>query len=128
MSTEEGARSYARTVEMLADGSAQIEMSEELHGLLMALGEEAKARSSKVKGSMTVTLDLSVEPTGIVGVDYSIKTKKPDPRRPGSVLWLTKGGNLSPQNPRQQNLPLREVGGSNEGPAREVRDAGAREV
>ena len=125
---EEGARSFARFVEMVSDGACQLEASAELHKLCCALREDASARSNASKGELTVRFALTVEPSGVVGVAYEIKRKEPTPSRPKGVLWLTKGGNLSAQNPRQQTLPLREVSGTAE-PAREVRDdVSAREV
>lgn len=124
----EGPRSFARFIEMVSDGACQSEASAELLKLCNTLREDAAARSATSKGEITLRIGLAVEPSGVVGVAYDVKIKEPPKARPKGVLWLTKGGNLTPQNPRQQTLPLREVGGTAE-PAREVRDdAAAREV
>jgi len=115
---DEGARSFARLIEQVADGDAQRALSDELHALCTRLREEAQARGTDVGGELTLTLKLKVEPSDVVGVSYEIKSKLPGPRRSKGVMWLTKGGNLTPSNPRQQRLPLKEVGGAE----REVRD------
>jgi hypothetical protein len=125
---EEGPHSFAHQIALMCDGETNAEASEEMHDLLKRLRAEASARRKKVKGTLKLELTLEVDDNDVVGLSYSIKCKAPEPRRQTQVLWLSKGGNLSPENPRQQKLPLREVGGRDE-PAREVRDTGTtREV
>lgn len=125
---DEGARSFARFVEMVADGALHSEASEALHKLVCALEDDALDTHSTSKGELTIKVKLAVEPNGVVSVTYDLKAKEPVPTRPKGVLWLTKGGNLTPQNPRQQRLPLHEVS-IEAGPAREVGGATkAREV
>ena len=106
---EEGPRSFARFLEQVADGQAQLDLSDELYRLCLRLREEALAQTSAVTGELDLKLTIRVEPTGIVAIAYGIKRKEPAPKRPGSIMWLTEGGNLTPQNPRQQTLPLVDV-------------------
>ena len=108
---EEGPRSFARFVEQVADGQCHNDLSQELHELLKVCGNDANARRDVSRGKLTLELSLKVdpEPGRVVGVVYSIKTKHPEKKRPAGLFWLTKGGNLTVENPRQQTLPLREV-------------------
>lgn len=125
---DEGARSFSRFVEMVADGAMVSEASEALHKLVCSLEDDALETHSTSKGELTLKVKIAVEPNGVVSIVYDLKAKEPVPTRPKGVLWLTKGGNLTPHNPRQQKLPLREVGGTEES-AREVGGATkAREV
>jgi hypothetical protein len=118
---EEGPRSFAHTMATICDGELNSAASEELHAAVKYLEEEAAGRRSKVKGKFKLEIDLQVDDNGTVLFAYSIKTKVPEPRRQAAVMWITKGGNLSTENPRQTKLPLREVSSRRE-PAREVED------
>ena len=124
---EEGPRSFARFIELLADGEAHCELSETLQKLGIKLQEEAERTCQVAKGEIVLRLRFKVEDNGIAGVGYEIKVKEPEPARPGSVFWLTKGGNLTPENPRQQKLPLIDVN-SRRAPARDVQDGEFAEV
>lgn len=122
---EEGARSFSRTIAVIADGQLNGDASEELHKLIRDLKAESALRHAPVKGTITLEMTFNVEPHGYVEVTPKIKTKMAERRRPKGVMWITPGGNLSEKNPRQQDLPLQDVGGRGE--ARDV-VVGRREV
>lgn len=105
----EGPRSFAVFLGQIDEGSFQSELSATLQKLSAQLGDYATATCGLAKGAMTITLAFTTEPTGTVTVEAGLKIKEPQARRPRSVFWLTGGANLSPDNPRQQRLPLREV-------------------
>lgn len=117
----EGARSFTRALEMVSDGDLVREASNALRDLLLVMQHEAKETSADAKGELVLKLKIEVEPSGIATITPDIKVKEPVPKRAKGHLWLTKGGNLTPHNPRQQKLPLREVGGE-ERETREVED------
>jgi hypothetical protein len=126
---EEGPRSFSRTFELLGEGEAHSLASIELHELLKKLQGEALARRASVTGEFALTLKLSVDEEGVVTVAHNIKTKMPPRRTSRSILWLTTGANLVPENPRQQKLPLREVkGGRSEAKDVEAGRTAARDV
>lgn len=127
MSEEEGAHSFAHQVATLCEGEANEAISDEMFALLQSLRAEASARRKQVKGTLKVELFFVVDDNDTVGITYSVKKKAPEPRRQSAHMWLTKGGNLSPENPRQQKLPLREVNGDRR-PLREVEDAEVKEA
>lgn len=114
---DEGPRAFTHFVGNLADGEAHQQISYELHELVKHLQEEAVARADASKGSMTIKFSFVCDPKGFVGVGYDIDTKHPKPRRSAGMFWTTPGGNLTPENPKQQRLPLHEVGAEPEAPA-----------
>ena len=109
MANQEGPRSFARFVEQACDGDICSQASEALHELLKKLETDSSASSGVAKGKLTLTLTLGVDPRGQVAIGYDIATKEPKPARAGGIGWLTKGGNCTFENPRQQKLPLAEV-------------------
>lgn len=110
----EGPRSFATFVTTLAEGEAEQELSYQLHELMKRCQEEAHMRGDKVKGTLTLSVRFIVEPKGFVGIGYDVATKAPKRKTSPGVFYLTRGGNLSLENQRQQKLPLREVGGKSE--------------
>lgn len=107
---DEGPRAFARFIEALADGDAHDQLSNELHELGQRLLDESLKRDVAVTGELTLKLKLKADPKGMVGIAYDIKRKDPARRTSAAVMWLTGGGNLSPTNPKQPDLPgLREV-------------------
>jgi hypothetical protein len=84
-------------------------MSMELQTLLKNLAEHAAFTRSDAKGSLTLKLSFSVESNGITNIGYDIGVKTPKRKTGKTTMWLTRGGNLSVSNPRQQSLPLRDV-------------------
>lgn len=105
----EGPRSFARFTETVADGDLHAELSDELHELIEHLANHALTVSSPGKGEMSIKFKFSVDKSGVVDVAWDVQSKIPKPARSKGVMWLTKGNNLTAQNPRQQKLPLREV-------------------
>lgn len=119
---DEGARDFAVFLRNIDDGTIHEEASAELHALATKLSRHVDTHGGKAKGQLTITLNLTALPNGTVDVLADVKVKEPKIVRPRSVFWFTKGNNLSPDNPRQQKLALREV----PSPAREkARDIGA---
>lgn len=114
--TEEGARSFALLLQNIGEGTFHAEVSEALHELNVKLAAHAYD-NAKAKGTLTMTLSIEVDREGVVTIVPDVKTKAPTPLRKKGRYWLTAGNNLSPENPKQQKLPLSEV------PAPKTRDA-----
>lgn len=121
----EGARGFAHLLYQLNEGAFHSEVSEVLQKLNSELLDQAVSAGGKAKGEITITLKLDVEDSGIVRVHPDVKVKSPKPKRRSQVMWLNKGNNLVPENPKQQSLPgLREVP-NNTTQARDVSDEAA---
>jgi len=107
---EEGPRSFGVILQKVGDGAAEAELSRELFAITKAIKEEARTRGGKVKG--TLVLKLSIEAEGedsVVTVDYDVTAKAPKPMRRKGHFWLTQGGNLTSQAPKQTGLPFQDV-------------------
>lgn len=106
----EGPRSFSRFIEQLGEGDVHSELSEELYDLGKQLLAQSRARDTNVKGTLTLKLKFDANPKGLVDIEHAIVVSVPKPKRAGSAMWLTKSGNLSPENQRQPLLPgIREV-------------------
>jgi hypothetical protein len=106
--TEDGprVRPFAEFLQQQRRGALHGELSEQLHELLQAVKETGKA------GALTVRIDIKPAAKGNaeqVVVSDTSSVKKPQAARPESVFFLDDDGNLSRSDPRQTELPLREV-------------------
>jgi hypothetical protein len=108
---KEGPRSFARFIENVGDGDFHQDASDALFELGKAIQDLALRTESKVKGKLTLTIDMSCDARGVVGVNVDVVTKKPKAKRAPAQAWITKHGNVVFEHPRQTKLPLREVGG-----------------
>lgn len=115
-----GPRSFARFVEQLGHGEVHEDLSKANFELGNALQDHALDSKGKVKGELRVVFKYSCDSRGVVGVDVDYTVKKPKRKRATSIAWVNKQGNLVFEPPRQQKLPLHEVGGRSE--LREIRD------
>jgi len=114
--TDEAApRSFLVFLRSLADGQAEGEASYEMAELLKRLHEESRTQVRQVTGSITLELGFACDETGTVKVIYGVKRKDPKRRTEPSHFWMDKKSRLVTENPRQQKLPLRDVGGARGG-------------
>jgi hypothetical protein len=123
--TDEGTRGFDAFLRHIDDGVLHADASKELHDLAAKLHDYVGAHGGIAKGSLILTISLAALANGTVDVVADVKTKEPKPKRARSVFWLTKGNNLSPENPRQQKLPLREVPAAPKDKPRDVAADGA---
>jgi hypothetical protein len=89
-----------------AYGGTHDELTYGLHDLIAAVKDHGKA------GSLTLT--ISVAPVGAgaerqVMVTDRVALKAPTGKRPTSMFFVDDDGNLTRKDPRQPELPLREV-------------------
>ena len=101
-------RSFGTFMPHVDDGAFDVECTQQLTELLSALEEQALSTCREKSGSITVKLAFTVDEKGHATVHGDVGIKKPKPKRGGSHLWLLKG-KLSARNPRQVELPLRDV-------------------
>ena len=101
--TTAAVKPFAAWLQEHRSGGLHQELSEALAEVARAVSEHEKV------GSLTVTIKLEPNGVGTVIVTDELKTKVPEPARPASLFFTDAGGNLSRRNPRQPELPLREV-------------------
>lgn len=112
MAKEEGPRSFARFLENVGEGDYHQDASDALFELGKSIQDLALRTESKVKGKLVLTVDMSCDARGVVGVNVEVVTKKPKVKRAPAQAWITKHGNVVFEHPRQTKLPLQEVGGT----------------
>lgn len=109
-SKEEGPRAFAVFLQEISEGDFHSELSAELQDTMKQLDTLAQAYG-KAKGVLTLKFTLSVNNKGVVIVAPEVAVKLPKRMPEASPFYLTQGGNLSKKSQRQQELPLRDVGG-----------------
>lgn len=105
---KEPPEAFSEVVRRVADGECEINCSRELQRLLMSLRGQASAQVREVNGSLTLKLSIACDPHGMLAIAYALERKDPKKQTSRSVCWVTKGGNLSFDMPRQEKLPLIE--------------------
>lgn len=102
-------RSFAVFLANLAEGDANKELSEALDELSRKLQADALDRNGVSKGSLSLKLNLAIDPRGLVAVGWDTATREPKPSRTGGVMYIDKDGHMTAENPRQQKLAFRDV-------------------
>jgi hypothetical protein len=88
----------------LEGGEAAAELSKEITETLAALKEQTGGRAkAKVKGSVTLKLDIEVEGNNAT-ITADIQSKRPRPVRGSSFYWVLDDGSLSTEHPQQMNM------------------------
>lgn len=97
-------RPFAAVLQEQRSGGLHSELSEQLAAVVAAVAEHGKP------GSVMVTLNVKPsEMPGAIVVSDDVKAKVPQPDKPASLFYSDDHGNLSRRDPRQPELPLREV-------------------
>ena len=104
----EGPRSFSHIVSQLDDGLVHSELSKKLHDLVSELRDRSTTEDRKLSGELTFKLKIDVR-KGVADVTADVATKLPRVRREPTTVWVTKGGNLTTEVPRQEKLPLRDA-------------------
>lgn len=106
---EEESRSAAVLLPQIDEGALNAELSGAIHATTRKLYEMAVAYAKDTKGKVVLTIGLEVSPQGYVVVRGGVESKVPRARPTAGHFWLSPGGNLVLENPRQQKLPLRDI-------------------
>jgi hypothetical protein len=109
-------RSFGTFIAEVEDGELHADLSRQLQVLIAELHEGRAVGQARVVGRLTVSFDF-VLADGMVEVRADIVSKTPKRPRGRSIFWATPENNLTRRNPRQPDLPFRDVN-SVPGPAR----------
>jgi hypothetical protein len=99
-------RDAAQIISMLEDGQLVCDLSNEISHVLDTLRDVAGPKS-KAKGSVTLTLNLSVEGVS-AEIEAAIASKTPKVKRQRSFYFVTDEG-LSTEHPKQLSMGLEDV-------------------
>ncbi len=102
-------RDAQTAIGLLERGRLSADLSTELTETLAEMYERsAENPKAKVKGSVTLKLDLVMEDRAVsIGADLT--SKRPKPVRTSSFFWVTEEGELSTEHPQQQDMFVRET-------------------
>lgn len=91
---------FAATIQELRSGLLHAELSDALAEVTQAAMEHGKA------GAVTLTLTLKPEASGQFFIEDQVKIKKPEGKRPVSLMFADENGGLHRRDPRQPELPM----------------------
>lgn len=102
--TEDRRKPFAAFVQEQRSGGLHGELSDGLSELVTAVSEHRKA------GTLTLTLKVTPNNDGVtVTVTDKVAVKAPEADRGAAIFFVDEDGNLLRRDPRQIELPLREV-------------------
>jgi hypothetical protein len=109
MTDREGPRSAAVLLHEIGDGALLALLSNEIQTVVNACQDYALAEGAPGTGEITLKLAFKAEKNGTCAVRAEVKSKAPRAKLPPAAMWISKGGNLLVENPRQKNLEFRDV-------------------
>jgi hypothetical protein len=101
--TDEGVKSFAAFVRDACDGDVEKEGSLEFWGLLEKIRATQERYGGARRGRFTLTFALAYDGKTL-HIDHEVAVKNPKTPRQQGQAWLTKSGNYTFKNPRQQEL------------------------
>jgi hypothetical protein len=107
------AKPLLENLRLLQGGALLDTAGERLAELIQAVEDTGKA------GKFQLTLDIKKNGAALA-IKADVIAKIPEPKVDPDLLWSTPDGNLTPANPKQQSLELREVGGVDKTTLRDV--------
>jgi hypothetical protein len=102
---DEGPRSFTHFLAGLDMGAIADDASHQLRDLVKQLTVWAEDNNKTAKGTLTLKLSLSVDPTSLAKVGADITTKAPKRIKRDAIMWVDGTDNLVASDPRQQGLP-----------------------
>lgn len=102
-------RAFSQFITQVEDGHLHADLSRALQDLIADM-QTASGGHDKTAGKIKIALDLKYDPkSGVFEIAGNFDVTKPKERRGHSVLWATPDNFLTPLNPRQQDLFIRDV-------------------
>lgn len=124
----EGPRSFGVLLTGLDDGAVHTDLSAKLQAMVLEIADQARMKDGKVKGVFDLKLTVSVDPKGAAEVAADVTVKVPPRKRSPSTVWVTKGGNLTTEIPRQKPLFEARVVGNDAAPSSDNRTPVAKDA
>lgn len=91
------------------EGNFLSELLQENADLIAELQDHQKAYGGAPKGSLSISIAYELGKGGIVNMKASFATKAPKTPAASAVAWVTRDGDLTPENPAQMKLNLRDA-------------------
>lgn len=98
-------------IHMLGDGQFNRDSADKLSEFAEAIEEMGCDAGKKVKGKITLTIDVEREHDGVYFFTPALVTKLPTEKGERTIGWVTEDNKFSPNRPRQGQLfgTIREV-------------------
>jgi hypothetical protein len=100
--------SFSQFLQALADGRTHHELTKAIPDIIAELNNARAEGVAKPGASITLTIKLTLDGE-MVDVVPNVKIVTPTLAQPRSSFWTTPKNQLTRANPKQQDLPLRDV-------------------
>lgn len=101
-------RTFSTVLAAIDDGRFHSDLTDKLKALLGDMSNHQQEFGGKVSGIMSINVGFTLE-GGLVDVVAKAEVKTPKRPNARTVMYLTPENNLSASNPKQRNLPFRDV-------------------
>lgn len=107
-------RGLDQILSMLDNGDYLPQLITDLETLNVEMKDFSQAFGCKSKGKITITLDLTNDRYGQIEMTANHVVKVPKAPAAKAILWTTADGQMTPSNPNQTRMTIREVDGGRE--------------
>lgn len=95
-------------LDTLEDGKLRADLEKALAEIIVALNQKVVDHGGVATAGLAIALKFKLD-HGAVEVDADFRAKLPEQARHRTILWTTADNKLTKANPRQQQLPFRDV-------------------
>lgn len=100
---------FAQVIAALEDGDLNSNLTDKMRDLIAEINDVAKEKGGKAGGTISLTIAFKYD-SGVIEVCAADPVlKKPKETRRKTLMWATPGNLLTQKNPKQQELPFRDV-------------------
>lgn len=92
----------------LEDGKLRADLEKALVEIVTAMNQKVQDHGGIATAGLAIALKFKLD-HGAVEIDADFRAKLPDQARHRTILWTTADNKLTKANPRQQQLPFRDV-------------------
>lgn len=99
---------------MADNGDYLPDLTTRIETLMVEMKSFSNAYGCKAKGKLTLTIDFTTDRFGAVDMTVADTIKVPKQPAAKAVLWATEDGRMTPHNPNQARMEIREASGRRE--------------
>lgn len=104
-------RGLDQILSMLDNGDYLPQLISDLEKLNIEMKDFSQAFGCKSKGQITITLALTNDRFGQIEMTANHAVKVPKAPAAKAILWTTADGQMTPSNPNQTRMEIRDIGG-----------------
>ncbi|MFD1913829.1 hypothetical protein [Halodurantibacterium flavum] len=107
-------RGIDQILSLANNGDYLPDLLQRLEALMTEMRDFSEAYGTAAAGSLTLKLGFKLDRFGQIEMTVDDDIKVPKPPKAKAVAWTTEGGRLTPHNPAQTRMEIRDVGGTRE--------------